>query len=160
MKSRFIANSAMRKAGNTKNRPEELLVFEIIKYHATYNKLDSQRNIKYTNEQGVIKDSFVDIYFKDKFGEIVLRLMGEYHDELRQQRKDLLQSEYLQRDLYKVIDIWYWDRPGIFLRRERKMYPGELETAYNELRSLIEGLIWMPPKPSMEWLSQSLHRKV
>jgi hypothetical protein len=158
--SRFKKNAAMRLSGNTKDRPEEKLVHEIIQFHAKYIKLEEQKNIKYITEQELEKDSWVDIYLKDKWGEVIVRIMGEYHDEPRQAKKDSLQHDYLVRDLYKVVDVWYWQYPGVFLRRERKLSQFELETAYKELREALTGVIFLPPKPHEAWLNGTGHKKI
>lgn len=157
--SRFIANQRMRQKGQTKNRPEEKLVHEILETHARFIKLEEQKNIKYIDEQDRERDSFVDIYLKDNYGEVIVRIMGKYHDEETQRMKDELQEEYLKRDLYKVVDVWYYDNPTIFLRNKRKLTEKELVLAYNELKESLAGVIYLPPNPHTAWLKNTPHRK-
>ncbi len=148
----------MRKNGKTKNRPEENLVYEIIQTHCSFRKLEDQHHIVYINEQDVLKDAFVDIHYMDRFGDVIIRIMGPYHDETTQSRKDVLQSAYLTRDGYVVVDVWYYNCPAVFLRNERMLGEFELEQAFAELKAILKPIIRLPPKPDKDWLKNSEHR--
>lgn len=160
-KTRFQINNAMRKSsGNTRDRPEEKLVYEILAKNSTYISLEEQVTIKYENEQLREKEAIVDILFKDKFGSVVVRVNGPYHDEPTQKNKDDLQRLYLQRDLYIVIDIPHWKCPTLFKRNETKLTRDELYEAYKEVRNELNGMIFIPSIPKDEWLATTEHQIV
>ncbi len=149
----------MRRKGQTKDRPEEQLCHEILKEHATFTKLEEQKNIKYINEQEREMDSFVDVYLETDLKKTIIRIMGEYHYETSQKRKDTLQREYLERDGYTVVDLWCRECQMLFLRNKRRLNEKELILAYKEVYENTKDFLEIRPNPRLKWLKKTFHKK-
>lgn len=128
----------MRRKGQTKDRPEEKLAYQILKTHL--KKLDiieNQKRVCFND----INFSDVDISFTISSGEkYAVRLMGEYHDEGERSkifRHDRIQLFYLEEKGYIVIDFWYHKMTNLFLRRERQLSEEELREAFLEVKMAL-----------------------
>ena len=170
--SRFRANSAMRRKGDGKaNRPEQLLIAECLEHHLQPNvKVMTEELISYVTESHQVKDATLDIIVVWQSpehaspGEYLLRVMGGYHDEPRQVKKDSLQRSYLMslhgiRNIVTVCDLWYHMMPITFKRNRRLLNKDEAVLAYEEIRLQTHNLFWLPEKPMDTWLDSSIHIK-
>lgn len=159
-RSNFISEYFMRKKGNTKNRPEQMLVFDILGFHCKYEQIETEYKVRYKTEWNDYRDAILDIFLKANGISYAIRVMGKSHPRSKKTmkgRKDSLQKDYLQRDDYHVIDIWHDTCPMVFLRNERKLTDVELLIAFGELQANIPYLL--PDIPSKEWLEKTEHKK-
>jgi len=170
MSTRYQKNSFMRKAGNTKKRPEQMLIAEVIEHHATQPiKVLTEEKIVYITESHQEKWAEIDVYVvwkspaDEKPGEYLLRVQGAYHDEPTQRKKDDLQRSYLMalhpplRNIVTVCDLWYHLMPTTFQRNKRMLNRSEAIISYNEIVKQTHNIFHMPEKPKESWLISSRH---
>lgn len=169
--TRFRANSAMRKsAGGKTKRPEQMLIAECLEDHLFPNvNVETEVKIHYITESHQAKWADLDIIVTwqspehPRPFEYLIRVMGGYHDEPRQVKKDDLQRSYLMairpplRYIATVIDLWYHMMPITFKRNKRKLKESELIEAYHEISQQTKGLFHLPAEPSPAWLLNSDH---
>ena len=155
----FFASTNMRKKGDTKKRPEQKLLFEILENHISlHSKLEMEYKVHYRTEFDTEKDATLDIYLEFIDRKYAIRMMGGYHDTDHQEKKDDLQAAYLKELGYQVIDVGYVRCPYLFKRHETKLYVGELILAYKEVLPMLRG-VGLPPKHSPAWIKNSEHRR-
>ena len=155
----YYANRNMRKKGDTKERPEQKLLFEILEHHISlHSKLEMEYKVHYKTEFGTEKDATLDIYLEFIDRKYAIRMMGGYHDRDYQEKKDDLQDAYLKDLGYQVIDISYVRCENLFKRHDRLLYVGELILAYKEVLPMLRGL-GLPAKHSPVWIKNSEHRR-
>lgn len=145
--TRSRAKKAMRKKGSTKYRPEQILVHDIIKecHVGGLKKIEMEfkpANILPLEGTDLTGDRspILDIYLQDgNMTNYAIRLNGPYHDELKQERKDYVQKTFLemQPEKWVVIDFNYVTMQNVFKRNLRKLTPGELILAYNEIKKYL-----------------------
>lgn len=130
-----IAKKAMRKKGDTSNRPEEKLACNIIALHLPkIIQIESQKIIWFND----INYAKLDIHFVISSGQkYAIRLNGPPHDGLKAQRHDRRQQIYLEERGYIVIDFWYNKMEKLFLRYERLLTDEELKEAYFEIKNIL-----------------------
>ena len=144
--TRSRAKKAMRKKNSTKYRPEQILVHDII--NECYVGGSGLRKI----EMEYLPPDIIPIEGTDLTGErsprldiylqtadlmnYAVRLNGPYHDDQKQERKDFIQKTFLemQPERWFVIDFDYIKMQNVFKRNLRKLTPGELILAYNEIK--------------------------
>lgn len=148
-RSRSMAKRGMRRSGNTSDRPEEKLAYVIIRDHLKgIVQCEKQYIVKF-DEGPWCHHARLDIFFilntGQKYG---VRIMGEYHDEKKQERHDRLQYHELLERGYIVIDLLWWDSPNLFARRERLLSEGEIAHAYLDIKRKLArfGLFLKPLK--------------
>src|SRR3990167_7636319 len=103
------AKKDMRKAGNTSDRPEERLAFEIIKYCCSFDAIAEQYQppnlIPLDVDLTGGKTPKIDIYLQYKKINYAIRIMGHIHDdnsspkrrtEYDERQKDFLELQKLQ----------------------------------------------------------------
>jgi len=143
-RTRSKAKAGMRKKGDTSDRPEELLVYDIVRLCQIpgTRKVEKQYKppnivpLKGTDLTGE-KSPKLDVYVQSAdFTNYAIRVMGEYHDETKQERKDFIQKTFLemQPENWFVIDLNYLKCQNVFKRRKRKLVTEELILAYNEIK--------------------------
>lgn len=172
MNTRFQISNNMRKARNTRNRPEQMLIAEVITHHLFPNvTVKTEERINYITESHQAKWADIDVFVVWKSPEnsrpmeYLIRVMGPPHDEPRQSKKDDLQRSYLMaiqpslRYIETVIDLWYYKMPITFKRNKTKLRKFELIIAYNEISKQTRGLFHLPEHPNESWLDNSTHLK-
>lgn len=160
----------MRKANNTRNRPEQLMIAEIIEHHLSPNvKVLTEERINYITESHQAKWADIDVYVVWQGpemrtpGEFLIRVMGPPHDEPRQRSKDDLQRSYLMalhpplRQIMTVCDLWYHLMPTTFQRNKKKLNRSEAIIAYNEILKQTHNIFHLPNEPDESWLTSSDH---
>ena len=157
--TRSRAKKAMRRTGQKQYRPEQILAFDIIKnctltFGMRKLEMEYQPNNLVPLEGTDLTGDRVptlDIYLQDVNSEhYAIRLNGPYHDELKQERKDFIQKTFLEMQPHKwhVIDFNYTTMQHLFKRNQRKLSPGELLLAYNEVKSIMQrfGIMLRTPR--------------
>lgn len=128
----------MRFAGNTRNRPEQLLAKLIIEKILGY-QIESEyfvKDLKPVGEKDFSKTNQIptlDLAIPDR--KIAIRLQGPYHDELKQIRKDRIQKFVLEGNGWIVIDFVHTDMPVLFQKR----LPLQM-TNYIDLMKIVAGI--------------------
>lgn len=171
MSERFRANFIMRrKKNNDKDRPEQLLIAEVLQHHLSPNvTVKTEQVIHYITESHRPTHAKIDIYVVyqgkeyTKPMEYLLRVMGEYHDSKFQTRKDDLQRSYLMalppplRNIATVYDLWYHKMPVTFKRNKQKLSKVEIKESYNEIFTQCKRFFDLPKDPLESWLNTSIH---
>ncbi len=165
-RSSSLAKKAMREKGATSNRPEQLLVAEILKYHVTetvtteakLKNLHAVDALDFTGKRVPRPDILME-YQEQKF---VIRINGPYHDTDKQTKKDNAQKIFLEmqtKDHYRVIDVSYVRHELLFERNKRKLTKLELYHALDLLHSefLIHGIVFNHLRTA-EWIENSQHK--
>ena len=145
--TRSRAKKGMRKKGDTKYRPEQILAHDIIESCSIskLRKLEMEFSpadivpLEGTNLTGD-RSPRLDIYFQTQdFVNYAIRLNGPYHDEKKQERKDYVQKVFLemQPEKWIVIDFNYVTMQNLFKRNLRKLTLTELILAYNEVKKYL-----------------------
>ena len=147
----------MHKAKKTKDRPEQLLIKEILEYHTNSSILETEKTVTYMTEFNDQKEARLDIFMVLDDKEFAIRVMGPAHDRKIRKQKDSIQKDYLQREGYVVIDIWYHENEVTFKRNKRKLKESELLQAFNEMIVMFGDL--MEELPNKQWLLNSEHKK-
>jgi len=141
-RTRSIAKKAMRRSGKKGYRPEQILVYDILKIYAIgIEDLEMEKKppnivpLKGTDLTGD-RSPILDIYFKFDDVHVAVRVNGQYHDEQKQDRKDIVQRLFLenQPERWQVFDFVHWKMSNLFKRNQRKLLPGELMLAFNEVK--------------------------
>lgn len=156
--SSFAAEYFMRLKGDKRNRPEQMLIYEVLGYHLKYEKLETEYTVTYYTEFHDYRDADLDIYLVMDGVKYAIRVMGGYHKNKTQRKKDGIQQAYLERDGYIVIDLWYDKMPITFLRNKRLLNKTQLMIAYQEI--VTEGkILKLPPQCDQDWLKKNIHLK-
>ena len=127
-RSSSIAKKNMRKKGATGDRPEQLLVKEILEYHVTgtvttevkLKGLEATDALDFTGE----KTPRIDIVLELKgFPIFLIRVNGPSHDPDKREKYDRAQKIFLesQKISYRVIDVSYVRHEILFERNRRKL---------------------------------------
>jgi len=163
----------MRVNPNPRNRPEQLLIAEILEWHIPGTCLvKTEETVNYVNEFHEKRHADIDIFIvyynsqtsDNKPWEYLIRVMGEYHDPEYQRRKDDIQKGYLEalkhvRKIRAIIDLWYTEMPKIFKRRDGLLKKLEAEEAYQEVYRQLIKYFSLPKRSDAKWLSTSRHIK-
>lgn len=164
-RSSSIAKKNMRKKGATSNRPEQLLVAEILEYHVTETvtteaKLKNLKDvdaITLTGDRSPRPDILFEI-FKQKF---VVRINGPSHDT--REKYDRAQKLFLemQEPSYRVVDVSYVRHELLFERNKRKLTKLELYRVLDLLHAefLPYGIVFNHLRTA-EWLAHSDHLEI
>ena len=165
-RSSSIAKKYMREKGDTKNRPEQLLVAEILKYHVTeevttevkLKNLHAVDALDFTGKRAPRPDILME-YQEQKF---VIRINGPSHDTDKREKYDNAQKIFLElqtKDHYRVIDVSYVRHELLFERNKRKLTKIELYHVLDLLHSefLIYGIVFNHIRTS-EWIENSQHK--
>jgi len=153
----FHANLGMYKAQNTADRPEQLLIKEILEYHTTAQVIVTEKKVTYRTEFNDYRDAILDIFMKLNGNKYAIRVMGKAHDKKIRKMKDVVQLAYLEALKYIVIDIFYYDNEVTFKRNRTKLTEIELIQAFYEIKSIFGDM--MDDHPSEKWLLNSEHKK-
>lgn len=166
-RSSSIAKKRMREKGDNKNRPEQLLVKEILEYHVTGTvtteaKLRGLHKVDALDFTG-LRSPRPDILLEQEFRKFVIRVNGPSHDTEKRERYDRAQKLFLEmqkEDPYIVIDISYVRHKTLFERHDRKLSKIELYQVLDMLHSefLIYGLVFDHTRTSA-WLEYSEHKQ-
>ena len=154
----FHANSAMHRGGNTANRPEQLLIKEILEYHTCASILELEKKVTYLTEYNDYRDAILDIFMELDGKKYAIRVMGPAHDKKIRMKKDEIQGDYLTGLGYTIIDIWYHSNETTFKRNRRKLNKAELIEAFNEMTVIFYDK--MEELPKENWLLYSEHKKM
>lgn len=166
-----MAKKAMRANPNPRNRPEQLLIAEILERHIPGTCLvRTEETVNYVNEFHESRHADIDIFIvyyesqtsDNKPWEYLIRVMGEYHDPEYQRRKDEIQKGYLEalkhvRKIRAIIDLWYTEMPMTFKRRDGLLKKSEAEEAYQEVYRQLIKYFPLPKRSDVKWLSTSRH---
>jgi len=151
----MIVSRNMRKAGKTKFRPEQVLIYDILKSHVPegiYKRIfEMEKLVTYKTEFEDFRDAYLDIYAKIAEAKYAIRVMGPVHDMPIRTKKDELQKAYLEREGFKVIDVWYWQCPQVFKSNTKQLDMLSAANAYKELVPLFQDLL-LPDNPTEDWL--------
>lgn len=155
----------MRLKGATSNRPEQLLLAEILRYH-TYGNVSTEVKLKGLKSVDALdftadRSPRIDIVLQfDINGKYLIRVNGPYHDTDKQRKKDRAQKLFLemQYEQYTVIDVSYVRHELLFERNKRKLEKIELYQVVDLLHAqfLIYGITFNRAKTS-EWIQNSQH---
>jgi len=143
--TRSRAKKGMTRKNNTSNRPEEILVHDIIK--STLPDIDEIKTqhkppnivpLKGTDLTGE-RSPKIDVYFRIGTRHYAIRVMGPIHDEWKRENYDFVQRTFLemQPEKWAVIDFNYVTMQNVFRRNKRKLLRGELILAYNEVKKYL-----------------------
>ncbi len=161
-RSSSIAKKNMRKKGDTSNRPEQMLVAEILKYFVTQN-IETEVKLKDVYEVGGVDLSGrrapkVDILMTWYIQKYAIRVNGKYHDGREQY--DKIQRYFLesQEPAYRVVDVNYFRHELLFERHNRKLTKSELFIVLDLLQAefLSYGIKFNLGKIN-EWLNKTDH---
>jgi len=166
-RSSSIAKKNMRKKGATGDRPEQLLVKEILEYHVTgtvttevkLKGLEATDALDFTGE----KTPRIDIVLELKgFPIFLIRVNGPSHDPDKREKYDRAQKIFLesQKISYRVIDVSYVRHEILFERNRRKLTKYELYHVLDLLRSefLMYGIRFSLSR-TVEWIENSKHKE-
>lgn len=155
----------MRKKGATKNRPEQLLLAEIIKYHVT-EEVSTEVKLKKLKDVDAItltgdRSPRPDILFECLKQKFIVRVNGPSHDN--REKYDKAQKLFLemQDPPYRVIDVSYVRHELLFERNKRKLTKLELYKVLDLLHAefLIYGIVFNHLRTA-EWLANSEHLEI
>lgn len=164
-RSSSIAKKNMRKKGDTQNRPEQLLLAEILQYHTTVTittevKLKNLKPIDALDFTGK-RSPQIDILLETLNQKFTIRINGPYHDTAKRSKYDRAQKLFLemQEEHYTVIDVSYVRHELLFERNKRKLTSVELIHVYESIISdfLAYGIVFDHTK-TPHWLENSQHR--
>jgi len=166
-----MATKNMFKAGNIKNRPEQLLIAEVLKFHLpSWAYIKTEKKITYVTEFKDKRDAIIDIFVvydeaqTQRGFQYLIRVMGPRHDNGIVIKKDSLQKGYLLAlaqiwPIKAVIDLHYFDMPITFKRNERLLIKDEAIEAYCEIRDSLDKYFGLPKRPYENWFEKSVHIK-
>lgn len=155
----------MREKGATANRPEQLLVAEILKYHVngevmTEVKLKDLQKIDGLDFTGK-RAPVADIVLAQPIRTLIIRINGPAHDTEKRSRYDRAQKIFLehQPQRYTVVDVSYVRHELLFERNRRKLTKIELYNVMDLLRDEFKmyGVIFDLSKTSV-WISRTKHQ--
>lgn len=121
-----MAKKNMVRAGNTSNRPEQLLAKRIIHEHL--------RGLHTIETEYKVEDYSIDIAILQHDKKIAIELHGPIHDEIKRERHDRLKRLKLQELGWIVVEFKYYNMPYLFRRVDRILTESEMKLAYNEIR--------------------------
>ncbi len=159
-----IAKKNMRKKGATSNRPEQMLLAEIIKYHITEDvetevklkNLKPKDGLDFTGKHAPRPDILFE-YQKQKF---IVRVNGPYHDS--RERYDKAQKLFLeiQDDHYTVIDVSYVRHEILFKRNKERLTKIELFKVLDLVfAEFLSHGIRLTFRRTAEWLKKTDHMR-
>ena len=163
-RTNFIANRAMRKKGNTKNRFEQVLAANLIKYHLKdYTTVETEYKLKglvpigdddFTGNKAPQPDIFIQ-YFNKR---IIIRVNGPYHDSRTDY--DWVQKEFLERqpNPYTVVDFNHDVMPTLFATHIKRPTIEECVTVYSEIYTQISWLLPIPLYPNPDLIKHILEK--
>ncbi len=137
----------MRKKGQTKNRPEQLLAKKIIDalLKANNHRVDSHLEYEIIDIQPVGGDKLhytpkVDIAYFFNRTKVAVELLGGYHDSLRQQLKDetkfaTMAAKPNEWEIIKFKDAYM---QYLFKRNTQKLNYDEFILAYGEIHTTLK----------------------
>lgn len=165
-RSSSFAKSNMRKKGATSDRPEQMLLAEILRFHVlgiteTEVKLKNLKNIdalNFTEERAPC----IDIVLRmNDFPTYLIRVNGASHDTDKRAKYDRAQKLFLemQDTNYKVIDVSYVRHELLFERNKRKLTVHELYKVLDLLHSefLVHGITFNP-MCTTTWIERTEHK--
>lgn len=161
-RSSSIAKKRMREKGATSNRPEQLLLAEIIEYHVTETVTTEAKlkNLKTVDALTLTGDRAPrpDILFEYLQQKFIVRVNGPYHDT--REKYDKAQKLFLemQEPSYRVVDVSYVRHELLFERNKRKLTKLELYKVLDLLHAefLVHGIVFNHLR-TVEWLANSKH---
>lgn len=165
-RSASIAKKRMREKNSTSDRPEQLLVKEILEYHVTgtvttevkLRELHPVDALNFTGEKAPRVDIVLRFNLLPTF---LIRVNGPSHDTDKREKYDKAQKIFLelQKIPYRVIDVSYVRHEILFERNKRKLTKIELYQVLDLLRSefLMYGIKFSSTRTS-EWIENSKHR--
>lgn len=137
-RTRSIAKNNMRRSGQTKNRPEQLLAAALIQAHLPLNaSVETEETLYVFNpdKPDFRNEVSVDITVRLPGAKVAIEVNGPPHDELPQIRRDnrkKLILEWKGNDWkYLVFDYKYM--VTLFLRNKRELDYDEVVKAYGEI---------------------------
>ena len=164
-RSSSFAKKNMRLKGATSNRPEQLLVAEILEYHVTGTvtteaKLKNLKAIDALDFTG-IRSPRPDILLETKNQKFIVRINGASHDTDKRSKQDNAQKIFLemQKECYRVIDVSYVRHELLFERNKRKLTKIELYQVLDLLYAefLMHGIVFNFDR-NIEWMENSSHK--
>ena len=165
-RSSSFAKKAMREKGDNKNRPEQLLVSEILQYHVT-DTVTTEAKLKDLHAVDALdftgrRAPRPDILFEMHQTKFIVRVNGPSHDTDKREKYDNAQKIFLEmqeKNHYRVIDVSYVRHEILFERYKRKLTKLELYKVLDLLYAefLIHGIVFNFARTS-EWLENSSHK--
>lgn len=145
-RSQTFANTNMRKNGNTKNRPEQILAKNIIENHLPkYANVRTEEDVICFNPDNpeTPKEISVDITVRLEQLKVSIEMQGGYHNRKNVGRRDFRKGitlEWKGND-WKHIVFVDEEMPGLWLRNKRELNDQELEIAYNEIKQKLSSVL-------------------
>jgi len=168
-RSRSLAKKAMRRLGNTRNRPEQLLAARLIELHLPSARVETEVKMTDIVATGGVdltgeRAPRLDIRVVKDGKKYAIRLMGPPHDEKKQERYDILQALFLESEDngYTVIDFGHANyhvnpMPTLFLRALRPLKRDEVWIAYLEIAKIAGLLLGLPAKPDPKLIERAFN---
>lgn len=126
-RSRSMAKKNMRKKGLTSNRPEQIRLYEILRFwlskHTTVLK---ELKYPYTADDKSKRKAILDIAVLFQGKKYAIRMMGKIHEEKKRELHDSIQQLYLEKNSWKVLNIWYDKYPNIWKPETPAKLAGEV----------------------------------
>jgi len=136
-RTRSKAKANMRRFGQKKNRPEQILAEALLQAHLpTFAIVDREEMVKVDNpDEPGIKEVSVDITIRFARKKVAIEMNGPPHDEIpqirRDSRKEILLTWPGNDWICLVFD--YNKMPILFLRNTRELTYDETVRAYREI---------------------------
>lgn len=156
----------MRAANQTKNRPEQLLIKEVLEYHLHGSfRIETEKIITYPHESHEIRKAVIDIFVvysqnHEKPREYLIRVQGPSH--AIDDPVDQLQKSYLlafgTANARQVIDLWYYKMPHTW-KAKKKLKEEDLRKAFYEIYNELSNYFKLSSNPSKNWLARSVFKR-
>lgn len=141
-RTRSLAKAGMRRFGQKKNRPEQILAGALLQSHLpNYAIVDVEPIVKAFNPDNpeVLKEISVDITVRLPRKKVAIELNGPPHDEMPQIRRDRRKQiilEWKDND-WKFLIFDYNKMEILFLRNRRNLTYNEAVRAYGEIMIVV-----------------------
>ena len=159
----------MNKKGATGNRPEQMLLAEIIHYHIPTAIVSTEHPIPHPNQVDMDGNNDLGLHpiidIRVALDDLVyaIEVNGLIHFEPSRLKKDALRTLWLQtrRQPYVTVVVDCYDAPALFARNGGLLSQKGLTEAYDQVFDVLSEYFaeYMPPAPSCKWLEESKHRK-
>lgn len=144
--TRSKAKRGMRLAGNTKNRPEQILAATLLKMHLPlWCQIDTEVEVSLhdADNPDVPYERTIDIVVKNMQEKFAIEMNGPPHDEKLQLRKDnrrIIILEWKGND-YKYVEFNYKKMPNLWKKAYENLTLDEALVAYEEIKTAVGDLL-------------------